>query len=154
MKELSVDFYKLSLAWTRILPNGLTNYVNKEGLDYYKNLLTKLKNSNVRTMVVIYNWDMPTKLYQIGGWINAKVVKHYVEYAKFVIDEFGELVDYWLTIHDPYSICLQDHWSSGMHEYTCMHNILKAHAEVYHYYKNSTTFKGSRSFKFYIQSTK
>lgn len=99
-------------------------------------------------MVVIYNWDMPVKLHQIGGWINRKVVKHYVEYAKFVIEELGEFVDYWLTIHDPFSICMQDQWASGVHEYTCMHNVLKAHAEVYHYYKNSTTFKG-RPFNFY-----
>lgn len=136
-----MDFYKLSLSWSRILPTGLPNYINEEGLDYYKNLLLNLKDNNIRAMVVMYNWDMPAKLHLIGGWINENVVKRYVEYAKIVINELGELVDFWLTIHDPYKICTQAEFDSGIHEYTCMHNILKAHSEIYHYYKNST-FKG------------
>lgn len=116
--------------------------MNKEGLNYYKNLLKGLKNNGIQTMVVVYNWDMPAKLYLLGGWINQKLINHYVEYAKTVINELGTLVDYWLTFHDPFSICARNQWMSGTYEYTCMHNILKAHANVYHYYKNFTNFTG------------
>lgn len=142
LQNLGVNFYKLSLSWSRILPTGLSNYVNKEGLNYYKDFLRKLQDNGIQTMVVIYNWDMPIKLYLLGSWVNEKLINYYVEYSKTVINELGDSVDYWLTFHDPYSICVQDQWTSGIHDYTCMHNILKAHAYVYHYYKEFTVFSG------------
>lgn len=150
LEELGVDFYKLSLSWSRILPTGISNYVNEEGLDYYKDLLKKLKNSGIRTMVVIYNWDMPAKLYLLGSWTNKKLINYYVEYSKIVINQLGDLVDYWLTFHDPYTICTQNRRISGTHEYTCMHNILKAHAYIYHYYKDHSSFSGNIDNTFFL----
>lgn len=144
LQNLGVDFYKLSLSWSRILPTGLSNNVNKEGLNYYKSLLKNLKQNGIQTMVVIYNWDLPTKLYLLGSWINKNLINYYLEYSKIVINELGDTVDYWLTFHDPYSICVRNRWTSGVHEYTCMHNILKAHSQVYHYYKEFTVFPGNK----------
>lgn len=149
LQELGVDFYRMSISWSRILPNGLSNYVNEPGLNYYKGLLSSLKRDGIRTMVVMFNWDTPLKLQHLGAWVNSRMINYFFEYAKIVIDELGDLVDYWLTFHDPYSICMQGQWTSGIHDYTCMHNILKAHAEVYHYYKESTVFEGTMSISFH-----
>lgn len=102
--------------------------------------MQKLQENDITPVVVIHNWDIPKNLHQIGGWTNSKLVTFFVDYAKTVLDNFADVVPIWLTFHDPYSVCMQGGWSLGMHEYTCMHNILKAHAEVYRYYKNVTSF--------------
>lgn len=39
LKDLGVDHYRLSLSWSRILPNGTINNVNQKGIDYYINVL-------------------------------------------------------------------------------------------------------------------
>lgn len=32
LKEMGVDHYRFSLSWARILPQGFSNYINKEGI--------------------------------------------------------------------------------------------------------------------------
>lgn len=39
LKNLGVDFYRFSLSWTRILPDGTVNNVSEDGVNYYLNLL-------------------------------------------------------------------------------------------------------------------
>lgn len=39
LKELGAQFYRFSLSWPRILPNGTVQNVNQPGVEYYLNLL-------------------------------------------------------------------------------------------------------------------
>lgn len=39
LKELGAQFYRFSISWPRILPNGTVQNVNQPGVDYYLNLL-------------------------------------------------------------------------------------------------------------------
>lgn len=39
LKELGAQFYRFSISWPRILPNGTINNINEEGIAYYTNLL-------------------------------------------------------------------------------------------------------------------
>lgn len=142
LSYLGVNFYRFSISWPRILPNGLANTLNGKGLQYYKNLLESLKSKGIRAMVVLNNWDIPKKFGLIGGWTNNVMVDYFFDYAKVIIDNYGDLVDFWLTFHDPLSLCSQGDWFSEMEEYTCVHNVLKAHAKIYHYFKENTNFTG------------
>lgn len=42
LEDLGVQFYRLSIAWTRILPDGYIHNINWEGVDYYLRVLTVL----------------------------------------------------------------------------------------------------------------
>lgn len=88
LKELGVNVYRFSIAWTRIQPAG-TGPVNFRGISYYRQLMTELKIAGIKPMVTLYHWDLPQTLEDQGGWTNRKIVGHYVEYAKILFQEFG-----------------------------------------------------------------
>ncbi|XP_063616861.1 myrosinase 1-like [Cydia splendana] len=141
--ELGVDIYRFSISWPRVLPTGLANEVNPLGIQYYKNLIDELIKYNITPMVTIYHWDLPQKLQDVGGWSNAHIVDYFTDYAKVLFDNFADKVKYWITFNEPMQTCLEGYGGTtrapslnrhGIAEYLCTHNLLKAHANVYHLY--------------------
>ncbi|WP_270692662.1 glycoside hydrolase family 1 protein [Enterococcus malodoratus] len=101
MKELGLKSYRFSISWTRIFPNGNDQQPNAEGLAFYHRLITLLKKSGIEPIVTIFHFDLPQALVeQYNGWADRRCVDDYVRYAKFLFDEFGDVVNYWLTINE------------------------------------------------------
>ncbi|KAL4702048.1 hypothetical protein ACJJTC_012496 [Scirpophaga incertulas] len=144
-KELGLDFYRFSVSWTRILPNGLTNKINKLGIAYYNGLIDELLRNNIKPFLTIYHWDLPYELQKLGGWVNPLVTEWFVDYAKVLFDNFGDRVQLWVTINEPKQICYEGYGdvskapfinATGIGEYICAKNVLLAHAKVYHLYND------------------
>ncbi|XP_011867620.1 PREDICTED: myrosinase 1-like [Vollenhovia emeryi] len=143
LKSMGVNFYRFSLSWSRILPTGYANLVNQEGLDYYKNLIKELLDNGIEPFVTLYHWDHPDVLERMGGWMNETMVEWISDYARVVFKELGANIKYFMTINEPNVLCI-DGYSLGVHspgkklgspgKYLCVHNILKAHAKIYHIY--------------------
>ncbi|CAH1640815.1 unnamed protein product [Spodoptera littoralis] len=38
-EEVGLDMYRFSIAWSRLLPTGLPNYISEDGKNYYNNLI-------------------------------------------------------------------------------------------------------------------
>ncbi|KAI3710623.1 hypothetical protein L2E82_40411 [Cichorium intybus] len=63
MKTMGVNAYRFSISWTRIFPGGRpTNGVNKEGVDYYNNLINELILCGITPYVTLFHWDTPETL--------------------------------------------------------------------------------------------
>ncbi|KAH0549158.1 hypothetical protein KQX54_006620 [Cotesia glomerata] len=105
VKQLGANAYRISISWTRVLPNGTSNYVNKDGIDYYNNLINEMLDRNVTPYVTIFHWDLPQKLQDLGGWTNPKIVDWFVDYARVLFQEFGDRVKYWTTFNEPNIFC-------------------------------------------------
>ncbi|CAG9864411.1 unnamed protein product [Phyllotreta striolata] len=144
IKAMGLDHYRLSIAWSRVLPTGYTDKVNKAGVEYYKNVFKELKENDIKPMVTLYHWDLPQPLQdQMNGWLNESIVDVFGDYAKFAFETFGDDVDWWITVNEPKQVCQSGYGTggyapgvvgSGVTDYSCARNILLAHARAWHIY--------------------
>lgn len=58
MKKLGIKSYRFSFSWSRILPEG-TGKVNEAGIDYYRRLISCLKENGIVPNATMYHWCCP-----------------------------------------------------------------------------------------------
>ncbi|MGN8739638.1 glycoside hydrolase family 1 protein [Bilifractor sp. HCP3S3_D3] len=136
LKELGVNSYRFSFSWSRIMPDG-TGKVNEAGIAYYKNLIALLRENGIKPNATMYHWDLPYQLQLKGGFGNREIVKWFTEYARVLLDNFGEDVDFWVTFNEPIATYVgysQGFFAPGLHDEKyarqALHNLLICHGEV------------------------
>ncbi|XP_064620975.1 lactase/phlorizin hydrolase-like [Lineus longissimus] len=143
LKDLGVSHYRFSLSWPRILPDGTINNINNKGLLYYKQLIGMLQSEGIEPQITLYHWDLPQALEDQGGWLNETIVYHFNEYAKLCFTHFGDKTKFWITFNEPWIVAWLGYgvgsfapgqWGPGDKVYTVGHNLIKAHAKVWHTY--------------------
>ncbi|SDB84307.1 beta-glucosidase [Pelagirhabdus alkalitolerans] len=101
MDDLGVDFYRFSVAWPRIFPDG-TGEVNQAGLDYYHRLVDELLEKGIQPMCTLYHWDLPQALQDQGGWGNRQTIDAFVNYANTMFEAFEGKIKHWITFNEPW----------------------------------------------------
>lgn len=97
--ELGLQAYRLSIAWTRVVPDG-DGEVNHAGLAFYHRLLDALLDAGIEPIVTMYHFDLPQALQDRGGWASRATIDAFERYARLLVREFGDKVRYWLTINE------------------------------------------------------
>ncbi|MGI9277273.1 MAG: GH1 family beta-glucosidase [Endozoicomonas sp.] len=135
MKGMSLDAYRFSMSWSRILPEG-RGRINREGLAFYDRLVDSLLEAGITPYVTLFHWDTPEALYQeFGGFIGRETCHHFADYAKVLVNHFGDRVKNWITVNEPWEHATFGHlfgnhapgkrnpWSF----WKAMHHILLGH---------------------------
>ena len=52
----------------------------------------------------MYHWDLPMLCRIQGGFGNRECVKWFTNYAKVLLDNFGDDVDLWATFNEPIAV--------------------------------------------------
>ncbi len=100
MREMGLKNYRLSISWSRVLPDGV-GAVNQKGLQFYSDLVDELLANNIEPLVTLFHWDLPLSIHKRGGWMNREIVDSFAEYTRVIVDALSDRVQYWMTINEP-----------------------------------------------------
>ncbi|MCX7522874.1 GH1 family beta-glucosidase [Microbacterium sp. STN6] len=134
MKELGVDAYRFSFAWSRIQPTG-RGPVNAEGLTFYDRLVDALLAAGIEPSPTLFHWDTPLALEDEGGWVNPDISKRFADYANVLGEHFADRIPRWITVNEPVVLTTLG-YGVGMHapgkrlgfgSLAVAHNLLLAH---------------------------
>ena len=154
IKDVAIDFYhrypddiklfaemgfsclRVSIAWTRIFPNGDEQQPNEAGLAFYDKLFDELAAHNITPLVTLSHYEMPWCLVkQYGGWGSRQVIGFFERYARTVFTRYKEKVKLWLTfneinmsLHAPMTGVGLPETSSKAEVYQAIHHQLVASA--------------------------
>ncbi|EFJ69148.1 glycosyl hydrolase, family 1 [Lactobacillus paragasseri JV-V03] len=99
--EMGFKVYRMSIAWSRIFPNGEEAEPNKEGIEFYRNVFKELRKYNIEPLVTISHYEDPLYLAQkYHDWQDRRMIGDYVRYATTLFKEYKGLVKYWLTFNE------------------------------------------------------
>ncbi|CAH1423772.1 unnamed protein product [Lactuca virosa] len=153
LKKMGLNAYRFSISWSRILPGGrLNNGINKEGVDYYNNLINELIHNGITPYITIWHWDTPNCLEQeYLGFLDEKIIRDFKGYAEFCFWEFGDRVVNWITMNEPANYAISGYefgifapgrgaqgsniGNAATEPYTVAHNLLLCHATVVELYR-------------------
>lgn len=144
-RNLNLNAFRLSLNWPALCPDKPSSpkgqlKFDPETVKFYRDLLTSLKNDNVTTFVTLFHFTLPQWLAEAGGWNATETVEEFVRFAQLAAEEFGDLVDYWITLNEPLAYVYQGYvagvWPPGQRgnyvgAFRAVRNMLCGHARAY-----------------------
>ncbi|KIP77580.1 6-phospho-beta-glucosidase [Vibrio harveyi] len=137
-KEMGFNCLRLSLAWSRIFPNGDELEPNEEGLAFYDKIFDELAEHNIQPFVTLSHYEMPYALVEnYSGWGDRRVIEFFERYARTVLERYKDKVKLWLTfneinmsLHAPFTgVGLQED-ASEQEIYQAIHHQLVANAKA------------------------
>ncbi|MFD2705896.1 glycoside hydrolase family 1 protein [Salibacterium lacus] len=99
--EMGFNVFRLSIAWSRIFPNGDEKEPNEEGLAFYDRVFDELQKHGIEPLVTISHYETPLHLIkEYGGWKNRKLVDFFERYVTVLFNRYKDKVKYWLTFNE------------------------------------------------------
>ncbi|MDO4926595.1 MAG: 6-phospho-beta-glucosidase [Turicibacter sp.] len=99
--EMGFKTFRLSIAWSRIFPNGDDQNPNEEGLQFYEDVFKECQRYGIEPLVTITHFDVPMNLVEkYGSWRNRKMIEFYLKYCETIFTRYKDLVKYWLTFNE------------------------------------------------------
>lgn len=99
--EMGFKCYRMSIAWTRIFPNGDDAQPNEAGLAFYDKVFDELHKYGIEPVVTLHHYEMPLHLVQkYGGWRSRELIGLAVRYAETVFRRYKGKVKYWITFNE------------------------------------------------------
>ncbi|MFC1644898.1 glycoside hydrolase family 1 protein [Patescibacteria group bacterium] len=98
-KELGHNSHRFSIEWSRI--ESEEGVFDKREIRHYREVLEDLKKKNIKPFVTLWHFTNPIWLSEVGGVECKKFPFYFSRYAKFVVEELGDLVDFWITFNEP-----------------------------------------------------
>ncbi|CAM9154939.1 glycoside hydrolase family 1 protein [Mycoplasma marinum] len=94
MKHLGVNGFTYNMDWARIMPDS-SGVPNEEGIQFYENVFKSLNENGIKPIPILYHWDTPLWLEEMGGVSNRIFIKYFIEFVEVVFKRLGKYTDIW-----------------------------------------------------------
>lgn len=140
LAALGVPYYSFSISWSRVVPFGVAGSpVNTQALDHYEDLVQTCYEYGIIPVATLVHADGP-----VGIFDDLEAFpEHLLYYAKQVMTRLADRIPIWFTLNEP-NIVVPYIYS----DYNVIIAELKAHAAVYHWYKEELNGTARISTKF------
>lgn len=139
MAEMGFRAYRMSIAWTRIFPNGDEEMPNEAGLRFYEEVFQECRKYGIQPVVTISHFDCPIGLIKkFGGWRGREIIGCYLRLCETLFTRYREYVSLWLNfneinmiLHAPFmgaGICFEPGENEAAVKYQAAHHELVAGA--------------------------
>lgn len=98
---------RISVEWARIEPHE--GHFDEKEIEHYKKVLIAAKGRGLKTFVTLHHFTNPMWFANKGAWLNLKAPKLFANYAKKCAEEFGGLVDYFVTLNEPQVVAMMSY---------------------------------------------
>lgn len=113
--EMGFKTFRLSVAWSRIFPNGDDKEPNEKGLEFYDNVFDELAKYGIEPLVTLSHYETPLALAKnYDGWVNRELIGFFENYVRTVFTRYKNKVKYWLTFNEINSATHFPYMSAGI----------------------------------------
>ncbi len=128
VEKLKNNGYRMSIEWSRLFTTStegvddhetLRAMADPEGLAHYHAVFEALQERGITPLVTLIHYSMPTWIHdgvachkdpegcENRGWLDGdRLIPEMAKYAGFAAREFGDKVDLWATLNEPYAVVL------------------------------------------------
>ncbi|HBH3611617.1 TPA: glycoside hydrolase family 1 protein [Clostridioides difficile] len=115
MSEMGFKTYRMSIAWSRIFPNGDDKEPNEEGLQFYDDVFDELISYGIEPLVTMSHYEPPLNIVlNYDGWYSRQVINMFVRYVETICERYKNKVKYWLTFNEVDSMIRHPHTTGGL----------------------------------------
>jgi len=142
--RMGVKLLRTGIEWSRVQPERGV-YDQKE-LDHYRKVFEALRKAGINPVVTLHHFTNPIWFHELGGWLRPEAIDDFTAYAARMAEEYGDLVDHWITINEPNvyfsGTYLMDAYPGGellnlQHSMQAFGIMALAHAGAYHAIKEN-----------------
>ncbi|MCA0294695.1 MAG: glycoside hydrolase family 1 protein [Actinobacteria bacterium] len=113
--EMGFSVFRLSIAWSRIFPNGDEEEPNEEGLAFYDRVFDECAKHGIEPLVTLSHYETPLHLAEkYNGWVSREMIGFYERFARTVFERYRGKVTYWLTFNEINSVLHAPLMSGGI----------------------------------------
>lgn len=117
MAGMGFKVYRLSIAWSRIFPDGDNKQPNEAGLQFYDDIFDECKKYGIEPLVTMSHYEPPLNLtLKYGGWIHRDVIEHFTRFVDVITERYSKKVKYWLTFNEVDSMIRHPFTTGGLIE--------------------------------------
>ncbi|MBV7434676.1 glycoside hydrolase family 1 protein [Cardiobacteriaceae bacterium TAE3-ERU3] len=101
MKEMGFKAFRISIAWTRIFPQGDERQPNEAGLAFYDRLIDCIIKNGMQPVVTLSHYETPIGLTQKwNSWIDRRTIDCFVHFADTCFKRYTDRVKYWINFNE------------------------------------------------------
>ena len=99
--EMGFRCLRISIAWSRIFPNGDDEVPNEAGLKHYDEVIAEIRKYGMEPVITISHFEMPVALVEkYNGWTDRRMISVFHRYTKTLFARYGTQVKYWIVFNE------------------------------------------------------